>query len=358
MDKLAKRIEELKHPRRDLLHKAEGLWHRVRVVAIGLGMEMSSIVPAVPATNAAPDIEKNSYDIQNVMPKFEPSDAKIATFASGIDGFLYEKNKKDMVDYIHSATMDDLLSAGLVTKELLHEYSFQPQDFVEMEPQKISNKLCETLLRDYSGTPSGKCYKAIRESGRKVYGCDVYSPTKYACDFSKGLEIFEKKYSKKVPVISCGVYKIGGDGNISKDAIYKTNGCLIVYAGHQKSDDFHSRAGHIGFHFIDDKNGRDLDLCDGKQNFAPNIEWKLGKRYGDWAEVYVMTDVHPSLGLANYLAEHALKKSQELGQEFVIENNNLTIREAPNAPKMERRDFQNQHRIAQAMTNASRDAKV
>ena len=307
----------------DWKQKAKELYHKA---AHGMMSYVAPVLMVLPNAGAARSNSKVDVDKdEQVLKQTKVETLTVKDRAGGSDvqrSLVYNPevyqdisclDMEKVTEKVSQMTLGEILQKGLISQEQLQAYQFSDEDFKQMKPGKLGQKLKSALEKSCTGSPQGKCLAEVREKVGEAWGVNVYTPSGLAKDWPKSVA------ESDMPVVFIGQVKVkeGKDGklvdsgNIKLQDLLHLQEAIVVIDGNSKNvNGKQQKAGHVSLvdTVVDEQGNRvaTVSLCDGREDYEKVVNEKIGggeRRYGDTAVVMMPNDVKPSIELAKYVVE-------------------------------------------------------
>ena len=307
--------------------KAKKLYDKVAHGVMRYTAPLLMMLPSFGSARSAPN--ENKDDIPLNTKKYEATIAQDATEdVVNLHPLLYNPKEYQDISYldmekvaekVSQMTLGEVLQKGLISQEQLQAYQFSADDFKQMKPGKLGQKLKSALEKSCTGSPQGKCLESVRECAGEALGVNVWTPSGLAKDWPESVAESDMPvaFLGKVVVEEKKDGKLEDHGNIKlQDLLYLRAAIAVIDGNNRNVNGKQQKAGHVSLILaMFDKTGKrvaTISLCDGRENYETVVNKKIGggkRRYGNIVTVMMPNDVQLSKGLAEYVVQKMLERT-------------------------------------------------
>lgn len=311
----------------DWKQKAKKLYDKVACGVVRYTAPLLMMLPSFGSARSAPS--ENKDDAALNPKKYETTITQdTAESSANFHPILYNPevyqdiNRLDMekvTEKVSQMTLGEILQKRLISQEQLQAYQFSDEDFKQMKPGKLGQKLKSVLEKSCKGNPQGECLTGLREGVRKAWGYNVWTPSGLAKDWPESVAESDMPvaFLGKVIVEEGKDGELVNQGNIKlQDLLYLRAAIAVIDGNNRNVNGKQQKAGHISLvnAVIDEHGNRvaTISLCDGRENYETVVNKKIGggkRRYGNIVTVMIPNDVQLSKGLAEYVVQKMLERT-------------------------------------------------
>lgn len=262
------------------------------------GAVLLALLPTGAAASSKADAPTDDHLSDRIEKILQPNDSAFAeagrTYEFG-DSLL---NVDKAVEAVSQMTIGELLGKGLINKYAFLDYKFTTEDFQQMEPGSLGERL-ESQFEKFceNKKPQGYCLRSVRKTVYDVTGINIPSQSPYyAKDWWRRVDERED-----APFVLIGTVeqvqengKIKDVGNIKKLDLLALQDVVVVVDGKEQP------AGHVTFF-----GSGDSTYCDGIESKRSVLRNMNNGRYENKAWVLMPKDTKIS---SKPVAEHLVKK--------------------------------------------------
>ena len=282
----------------------------------------SWVGPVLMVSSSVDEFKAEEYSNRNdkALPKTENiaqtavsqnNDLSVSIYKPEVYRDIAELDVQKAVRLVSEMTLGELIQKGLVSKEDFRNYQFSAEDFMQMKPGRLGQKLEAGFVAKRLGRPKGECLTGVRSMVARKWGYDVWTHSGEAREWPQQVA------KSNMPVVVLGQVKVDSKtledkGNIKREDLKLLQNSIVVIDGNVRGQP----AGHVSLVCAKfDAYGRrtkTVSYCDGKEDYDTVVEKKIGgggRRYGDNATVMMPSDVTPSKGLAEFVVHLAAERT-------------------------------------------------
>ena len=303
-------------------------YHRTAHKIVEWGGSLLMLLPGTGAAQPIPDAVDSSKktDVTETVAGIRTVKSAdvfpVSEFSSGYDRLcnpdLYQPieclDVEKAAEQIAGMTLGELLEKNLVSVEEIRNYQFTADDFKQMKPGRLGNKMYSYLVKKYPGKPQSRCGQAGREAFAAATSgkYNIWTSTGRVCDWSAAVA------GTDAPLVCIGKVEVDRQtlqdrGNVRLADLRHVQRMPLVFSGNPEAE----IAGHwtLPNPQYDEKGNYvgNIARTDGAENFDRIIARKVGggknHRYGNVVEILAPTDVKPSRGLARFIIENMTERS-------------------------------------------------
>ena len=261
------------------------------------GAVLLALLPTGAAASSKADAPTDNHLSDRIEKTLQPNDSAFAeagrTYEFG-DSLL---NVDKAAEAVSQMTIGELLDKGLIDTDAFLDYEFTAEDFQQMEPGSLGERL-ESQFKRFCGNkkPQGRCLRSVRETVCRVTGKNILTKSRYAKEWWRRVDERED-----APFVVIGTVeqvqengKIKDIGNIKKLDLLALQDVVVVVDGKAQP------AGHVTFF-----GSGDYSYCDGRESKASVLRNMDKGRYKNKAWALMPKDTKIS---SERVAKHLLEK--------------------------------------------------
>lgn len=301
--------------------KVKEYYQRAAAKVVSWGGSALLLFPATTSAHSDAESSMNQKKVDHIEANIAADDVSAEKHSLVFNPTIYQPMSRLDVDKVTEAVAQmsfaEVLEKGLITEKDIQEYHFSAEDFKQMKPSALGKKLETVLARTATGRPRGDCLSGVRKAVAKAWKFDVWTHSGEAKEWP------QRVAETDMPVVFLGkvsvVNKDGqleDKGNIKREDLKYLQDALVVIDGNMAKHAEAQPAGHVSLVTarFDAKGNllRTESRCDGLEDYAKVVDTKIGGgqcRYGNEAAVMVPNDTQISAGLADYVAQKLIERS-------------------------------------------------